>query len=85
MPVEFSKRGIKGLKTLPSREAEALIRRLQAVAADGPGARRNDVKRLKGGLEGLWRVRRGACRAVFTWPGDIVLVLKIAHRKEAYR
>jgi len=42
---------------------------------------------LKGEFEGLRRLRVGTCRVVYEWRQDelLVLVVRIAHRREAYR
>ena len=51
--------------------------------ADNPAA----GIRLKGEFEGLWRVREGDYRIIYELRQQevTVLVLRVAHRKEAYR
>jgi mRNA-degrading endonuclease RelE of RelBE toxin-antitoxin system len=40
---------------------------------------------LRGTLRGLWSLRVGDYRIIYTIAGDEVYVLKIGHRREAYR
>jgi len=42
-------------------------------------------KPLRGTLKGLWSVRVGDHRIIYTVAEDEVWVLKIGHRREAYR
>ena len=42
-------------------------------------------KPLRGTLKGLWSMRVGDHRIIYTVAADEVWVLKIGHRKEAYR
>ena len=42
-------------------------------------------KPLRGTLKGLWSMRVGDHRIIYTVAEDEVWVLKIGHRKEAYR
>lgn len=42
-------------------------------------------KPLRGTLKGLWSIRVGDHRIIYTVAADEVWVLKIGHRKEAYR
>ena len=42
-------------------------------------------KRLAGEFEGLWRLRVGDYRVIYTFIPEGILVLRIAHRKEIYR
>ena len=42
-------------------------------------------KPLRGTLKGLWSMRVGDHRIIYTVTDDEVWVLKIGHRKEAYR
>ena len=48
--------------------------------------RHNNIKRLSGELDGLWRYRVGDWRVVYRVddPSSRVLVLSIAHRREVY-
>jgi len=45
----------------------------------------NKGKRLAGEFEGLWRLRIGDYRVIYTFIPEGILILRIAHRKEIYR
>ncbi len=85
MNVVFSPVARKALRSLPNRDAEALIARLKAIAADpvGLGSRRHP--NVKDFGDGLFRARHGDWRAIFTLDETTLTVLKIGHRREIYR
>ncbi len=80
--LEIRRSALKEIETLPKPE------RLRVVAAIDDLAENPHVgKPLKGGLSGLRRTRVGAYRIVYEIHEGrvLVLVLRVAHRKEAYR
>ena len=81
--VELSTAVAKSLKKLdaPDRLRIAGAIELLSVEPRPPGA-----TMLRGGERGRWRVRVGDYRVVYTIEDDrlIVLVLRIAHRREVY-
>ena len=81
--VELSTAAAKSLKKLdaPDRLRIAGAIELLSVEPRPPGA-----TMLRGGERGRWRVRVGDYRVVDTIEDDrlIVLVLRIAHRREVY-
>lgn len=81
--VELSSAAAKSLKKLdaPDRLRIAGAIELLSVEPRPPGA-----TMLRGGERGRWRVRVGDYRVVYTIEDDrlIVLVLRIAHRREVY-
>ena len=68
----------KVLNKLPVRDSEAIKAKLQIYADTGHG----DVKKLTERDE--YRMRIGVWRALFVIRGDMI-VLRVAHRREAYR
>ena len=81
--VEFSSAAAQSLKKLdaPLRLRIAGAIELLSVEPRPPGA-----TMLRGGERGRWRVRVGDHRVVYTIEDQrlIVLVLRIAHRREVY-
>lgn len=81
--VELSSAAAKSLKRLdaPHRLRIAGAIELLSVEPRPPGA-----TMLRGGERGRWRVRVGDHRVVYAIEDDrlIVLVLRIAHRREVY-
>lgn len=78
MKVVYTNIARKGLKKMPMKDREALITKLQHYGTTGEG----DVKRLIG--SDYLRLRHGNWRAVFAIKDD-VLVVRVAHRREAYK
>jgi mRNA interferase RelE/StbE len=84
MKLMLSPAAARALRGLPGKEAAALLRRLEAVAAD-PFGDHPWASRLQGGDR--FRVRQGDWRAVYRIDRDrqTVLVELVAHRREVYR
>jgi mRNA interferase RelE/StbE len=72
----------KQLDDLPDDIAARITARLENLAADPRPA---DVKKLKG-REG-WRIRVGDYRVLYTIQDNVLLILvvRIAHRRDVYR
>ena len=70
------------LKHIPQRDR---LRIVQAIDSLGQQPFRGTV--LKGGLRGLRRIRVGDYRVVYELLDEelVILVIRIAHRREAYR
>lgn len=75
---------VKALVRMPRREADGLVGKLRALAAD-PFAPNPAAKRLSG-RDGF-RIRHGEWRALYRVDraGAVVIVDWIGHRREAYR
>jgi mRNA interferase RelE/StbE len=71
------------LRKLPVEIQRRIVREVAALASD---PRPSGVVKLKGD-ENLWRIRIGDYRVVYEIHDDrlIVLVLRVAHRKDIYR
>lgn len=78
MLIAFSPRALKDLKAMPAKDSVAIMAKLESYAATGAG----DVKKLIGSP--YYRLRHGEWRAIFSVT-DGVLVLRVLHRREAYR
>jgi len=59
------------------------VRRLEAYATD-PVQSGHAVIRLSA-TEGIYRLRVGVWRVIFTIENDILRVRRVAHRREVYR
>lgn len=80
--LEFSPRAAKDLKGLDRKIAARIILALEELVAYNRG----DVKKLQGKAN-EWRLRVGDYRVRFEQDGErlLVTVLRVAHRREAYR
>jgi mRNA interferase RelE/StbE len=80
--VELTKRARKELDALPDAIGERIFARLEQLKSNPRPA---DVKKLKG--RDAWRIRAGDYRVIYTIHDNVLLVLvvRVAHRREAYR
>jgi mRNA interferase RelE/StbE len=83
--IRFLGRAVDDLASisLPHRR---LIKEKLLILAENPEALKNNIKRLAGELEGLYRLRVGSYRVIFKKDGKelIILIVRIGHRKEVY-
>jgi mRNA interferase RelE/StbE len=81
--IEISTSAAKGLTKLQKANRLRLVGAIELLSVDPrpPGARM-----LRGGEHGRWRVRVGDYRIVYAIEDDrlLVLVLRVAHRREVY-
>jgi len=74
----------KQLRKVPLQQRLRLVGVIELLGIDPrpPGA-----KMLRGGHQGLWRVRAGEYRIVYAIDDGVlrILVLRISHRREIYR
>ena len=79
--VQYKKSVGKDLRNLDKAEVKRIIDRLEKELKKDPDA----GEQLKGKFAGLSRLRVGDYRVVYTRTKGGVLVLIIAHRKDAYK
>jgi len=81
--VEFSTSAAKTLGKLAKANRLRIVGAIELLSVDPrpPGA-----KMLRGGEHGRWRVRVGDFRVIYAIEDGrlLVLVLRVAHRREAY-
>ena len=77
MQVTYSKTAVKNLRKMPAKDRAALMDKLDTYAETGQG----NVKKLQS--RAGFRLRHGQWRALFEINGDL-LVVRVAHRREAY-
>ena len=80
--IELRRRAQRALDRLPENDFNAVLGTLQDLA-NMPGPK--GVEKIKSA--GLWRVRQGDYRIVYSIEDDqkIVTILRIGHRREIYR
>ena len=73
----------KQLKKLPNAEQSKIADKIQKLSSD---PKPSGVKPLKGKLAPYYRIRSGNYRIIYAVEDEklVVLVVKIAHRKEVY-
>ena len=80
--IRIRRSAARELERVPRRDRERLVAAIDALAEHPFSG-----NALKGGLRGLRRVRVGDYRVVYEVQEDalIVLVVRVAHRRDAYR
>lgn len=81
--VEFTNPALKAFRDLPRKVQERIAPRLTALADD---PRPRGSEKLEGG-DDLYRIRVGDYRVIYSIHDDrlIVLVVRVANRRDAYR
>jgi mRNA interferase RelE/StbE len=81
--IEFSTSAAKAVDKLEKARRQRIVGVIELLSVDPrpPGA-----KMLRGGELGRWRVRVGDYRIVYAIEDDLllVLILRVAHRREVY-
>jgi mRNA interferase RelE/StbE len=80
--IAYSKAALKTLSRMPAN-VSAMIRSKIALLAADPAAQANNVKALKG-EPGVFRLRVGDWRVLYTDEGEILAVIRVAPRGSAY-
>lgn len=79
--IEYKASVAKDLRRIDKKEGARILRRLEEQL--GAGGKMG--KPLRGQFQGLWRLRIGEYRIIYVRTDEGFLVLRIAHRREAYR
>ena len=81
--IEFVKQAAKQFKALPELAQQRISPRIDALAIEPRSS--GSVKLT--GAENLYRIRVGDYRIIYSIEDDllVILVVKIAHRREVYR
>lgn len=80
--VAFAPSAVRGIDRLPPRIATAVV---EFVTSTLPVNPERMSKPLRGEFEGLRSARRGDYRVLFLLEDDTLLIVRIAHRSDAYR
>lgn len=83
--LRFLGRAIDDLSRI-DRAHQRIIKEKLLILAEDPEALKNHIKRLKGDLEDLYRLRIGRYRVVFKRNTRelVILIVRIGHRKDIY-
>lgn len=81
--IEFAPRTEKQLKKIPKDARDLIFERIEKLAKN---PRPENVEPLKGVDIGLFRIRQGDYRIVYTIEDQklLVLIVRVVHRKEVY-
>ena len=79
--IDYKSSVSRDLKKFNKPEANRILDKLEDKFKQDPNA----GEPLKGKFAGLFRLRIGSCRVIYSKTRKGVLVSRIAHRKEAYQ
>jgi mRNA interferase RelE/StbE len=80
--IEWTERAIKDLERLDKPVARRILKRLAGLSKNFQSI---VPEPLTGGLKGMFKLRIGDWRAVYTVEGKIVVIQFIGHRSEIYK
>ena len=83
--VKFLKKAVTELKSIDPIWQRRIKEKIIQLAED-PSQLKNRIKPLKGNYENLLRLRVGSYRIIFKKENNklIILIIRIAHRREVY-
>lgn len=80
--IEWTERAIKDLERLDKPVARRILKRLAGLSKNFQSI---VPEPLTGGLKGMFKLRIGDWRAVYTVEGKIIIIQFIGHRSEIYK
>ncbi len=79
--IEYDPKAVKQLQKLNKHEASKILDGIEVYASDPI---KTKIKKLKTPFDGAYRLRIGDYRVVFYEEEGLMLISKIAHRKQVY-
>jgi mRNA interferase RelE/StbE len=80
--IAYSKDALKALRRMPSNTSATIRSKIEQYARD-PASLANNVKALRGEA-GVFRLRVGEWRVLFSEDGVVIAIIRIAPRGSAY-
>ena len=77
--IEWKEHALDNIKKLENSIARRIVKKVEELAED-PFSK--DIKRLKGSND--FRLRIGDYRVIFSIEKELIMVLKVGHRKNIY-
>jgi len=81
MEVRYERSAERDLARLPAADARVIVDAFAAYAARGLG----DIKKLRDFKVPTWRLRVGRYRVLYRREGQVLIVVAVSDRKDAYR
>lgn len=79
--IEYDPKAVKQLKKLDKHEASQILDGIEEYASNQNSTK---IKKLKTPFDGACRLRIGDYRVIFYQEDSLILISKIAHRKQLY-
>jgi mRNA interferase RelE/StbE len=83
--LRFLEKALDDLEKIPLPH-QRIIKEKLLILAQNPEALKNNIKKLKGSEEDLYRLRVGSYRIIFKKEEKqlVIIIVRIGHRKEIY-
>jgi mRNA interferase RelE/StbE len=83
--LKFLGKALEDLERI-DRAHQKIIKAKLLILAKNPAALKNNIKRIGGTKDSLYRLRTGSYRVIFKKEGDqlVIIIVRIGHRKEIY-
>jgi mRNA interferase RelE/StbE len=82
LKIRYSKQARLFLLKIPNRDAVKIRDKIEQYSID-PASQKNNIKKLVGA--NVCRLRVGDYRVIFDVDGNILDIIKVAHRKDVYK
>lgn len=79
--IEYDSKVFKQLSKIDKKDVKAILDKIESFAEEPI---LTQIKKLKTPFDGAYRLRAGNYRVIFYLENDLMLVSKIAHRKNVY-
>ena len=79
--IQYDPKAVKQLKKLDKYEASKILDGIENYASNPISSK---IKKLKTPFDGAYRLRLGDYRVIFYQEDDLMLISRIAHRKQIY-
>lgn len=79
--IQYDPKALKQLKKLDQSIAATILEGIEQYSSNPSQTK---IKKLKTPFDGAYRLRVGDYRVVFYQEGELILISKIAHRKDVY-
>jgi mRNA interferase RelE/StbE len=79
--IQYDPKVFKQLSKLDKTEVKAILDKIEHFASE---PMLTQIKKLKTPFDGAYRLRAGNYRVVFYLENDLMLISKVAHRKNVY-
>ena len=83
--LKFLGKALEDLEKI-NRAHQKIIKKKLLILAENPESLKNNIKKLSGVKEELYRLRVGSYRVIFKKEKEhlLILIIRIGHRKEIY-
>lgn len=83
--LKFLGKALEDLKRI-DRAHQKIIKAKLLILAKNPAVLKNNIKKIDGAEDNLYRLRTGSYRVIFRREEDqlVIIIVRIGHRKEIY-